>query len=338
MWKQDDKGKVVQPDLKALVLSLYREFGPPKSMGERAESEQRPHFFLHRNFLGEQDLAILFNTKRCRFQCRFCALPFKSSKSWIEADDVDAQYRYVLEELKHSLGILQRLTIANEGSVLDETTFPIETLIAIAQSTQALPRVRRLVIETRLQFVSTQVLATLGEVSGKMLDILTGFETHSDDLRQRVLGKSETLAQFLAGLDEVGRANAQLTAYVLYKPDPSMSDGEATEEADASITFLERETRQRGIGLTIRLNPMYVAEGTPLARDIARIPGYQPPALSSVMRVADRWREAGIPVYIGLTSEGLSSQDNTYRAREDFNVQLLKQAILSNGRSIAPHS
>ncbi|PKW18324.1 radical SAM protein [Saccharopolyspora spinosa] len=316
---------------------LYRSFGPPKQMGESAPASDRPHFFLHRNFLGEQDLAILFNTKRCRYQCKFCALPFKSSREWIPEDQVLAQFKYVLEEDKHALGVLERVTIANEGSVFDETTFPAEALTQITAATRKLPRVRKLVLETRLEFLTVERLREIAENSNKQLDILTGFETVTVDLRERVLGKREPLENFLRGLDAMAAAECELTAYVLFKPDPAMTDEEAWIEAEKAIDYLHEHCAMRGVPLTIRLNPMYVARGTQWARRAEELNGYQPPRLSDIIALAEKKRKEGIPVYLGLTSEGLSDEEKTYRAREDFTRGLLKQGIIMNGDgSVSP--
>ncbi len=321
-------------DLELMVRGLYREYGPPKPMGSSAPATDRPHFFLHRNFLGEQDLAILFNTKRCRYQCSFCALPAKSSRKWIPDEEVRAQFAYVTNELRHSLGVLERLTIANEGSVLDEATFPAEALTAIVASSRALPRVRRLVIETRLEFLREERLLELAETSGgKTLNILTGFETHDPQLRDQLLSKRQTLESFEQGLDVVGAVGAELTAYVLFKPEPTMTDDEAFAEAETSIDYLHSECEARGIALQIRLNPMYVAQGTALASRIATLEDYRPPRLSDVIELAQLKRDEGLPVYLGLTSEGLSDEKDTYRGREDFTRDLLKRGIVMNSRT-----
>jgi archaeosine synthase beta-subunit len=324
-------------DLEQHLRTLYRRFGPPKAMGESAPSRDRPHFFLHRNFLGEQDLTILFNTKRCQYQCKFCALPFKSSREWIAEEDVLAQFRYVIDEVKHGLGVIERITLANEGSVLDETTYPAGALTQITAATRLLPSVYKLVLETRLEFVRAERLQEIREISGKRLDVLTGFETRDPDIRERVLGKRESLEVFEAGLDIISATGTELTCYVLFKSDPAMDDGQAWEEAEASISYLQQACRERTIQLTIRLNPMYVAKGTAWARRASSIEDYQPPRLSDVISLAEKKRAEGLPVYLGLTSEGLSNQRNTYRGREDFTPVLLKQAIIMNGDRATHH-
>jgi hypothetical protein len=310
-------------------------------MGSSAGVKTLPHFFLHRNFLGEQDLAILFNTKRCAYQCKFCALPYKSSHQWIDADSVKAQFLYVVQEVKHSIGVLERVTIANEGSVFDETTFPPEALTEIVSAARALPRVRKLVLETRLEYVRSERLAELRNLSGKNLDILTGFETHDSHLRDIVLAKREPLSVFLKGLDVIADVGAELTTYVLFKPSPAMTDEEAAIEAEASIDYVTHACKERAIPFSIRLNPMYSAQGTPWHTEAQRTPGYLPPRLSDVIRLAEKKKSEGIRVYLGLTSEGLANDTATYRAREDFSSELIKVAITQfnsqtqlNGRSL----
>jgi len=309
------------------LRDLYRQFGPPKQMGSSAPVKTQPHFFLHRNFLGEQDLAILFNTKRCAYQCKFCALPFKSSKDWIEPEFVLEQFMYVIREVKHSIGVLERLTIANEGSVFDETTFPREALNEIVASTRALPRIRKIVLETRLEYAGVDRLRELRDMSGKKLDILTGFETQDPELREAVLGKREPLDVFLAGLDRIAAIDGELTTYVLFKPDPAMSDKEAFAEAEASIDYVADACAMRGIPFSIRLNPMYAARGTPWYTAAQKVADYRPPRLTDVIDLAEKKMRQGMRIYLGLTSEGLADDIGTYRRREDFSSDLIKIAI-----------
>ncbi|KMY85553.1 putative Fe-S oxidoreductase [Candidatus Paraburkholderia calva] len=317
-------------DLDTYLSDLYRRFGPPKPMNSLVEDREQPHFFLHRNFLGEQDLAILFNTRRCRYQCKFCALPYKATKEWVGRDLVVRQFKNVIQEVRHSLGSFERLTIANEGSVFDDATFPRDALQEIVHSARVIPNIRKVVLESRLEFVQREVLKQFREESGKRIDVLTGFETLDETLRDKVLGKREPLPVFLQGLDEVAAGGAELTAYVLFKPNPAMSDAEAQREAEASIDYLIAQCAQRGIPLIIRLNPMYLSRDTPWAREALTHAEYRPPRLSDVLALAEQKQREGVRIYYGLTSEGLSDSKGTYRGREDFSTGLLKRAIVSN--------
>lgn len=312
------------------LRDYYLAYGPPKSMNSGTGDPEWPHFFLHRCFLGEQDLAILFYTKRCRYQCAFCALPMKAPHEWIDAATVRRQFLNVISEVKHAIGVIERLTVANEGSVFDESTFPPDALEEIVSSVAVLPNIRKLVLESRLEFVSAARLVQLGTHSGKQLDVLTGFETVDEQIRDVILRKKEPLSVFLAGLDQVAEANAELTAYVLYKPDPEMTDIEAADEAERSIDYIVKQCDSRKIPLTIRLNPMYVARGTPWAKRAHSLGGYKPPRLTDVIDLSDRKIREGTKIYLGLTSEDLSEPQDTYRGREDYSSSVLKRGILSN--------
>jgi len=319
------------------VRRLYEEFGQRKPMGVTAATTKQPHFFLLRTFQGQTDLLVILNTKRCRYQCAFCQLPAKSSRVWIPGEDVVAQARYVFEKVKHALSIVDRVTLSNEGSVLDAKTLDPEALAQILEAVNEMRRVRTVVLETRLEFVDADRLAALGEgFQRARINVLTGFETVDPTLRDRVLGKRESLDVFRAGLDRLAAAGLDLTTYVLFKPAPEMTDAAAYVEARKSIDFLREECGRRGIGLTVRLNPMYVAEGSAWAQLAAEVPDYAPPRLSDCLRLAEEVSAEGVSIYLGLSAEGLSDPAGTYAAREDFEPNLLKAAKTFNSRQSAP--
>lgn len=325
---------VARPSAQRQVRELYERFGQRKPMGESAPSPWLPHFFLHRTFLGDQDLLIIFNTKRCKYRCHFCQLPAKSSPTLIPGREIVSQFSYVVRELKHSLSVMDRVTFSNEGSVLDPDTFPTEAMLEIAEGVGEMRRVRTMVLETRLEFVDTAVLNRIREAAPRVsLNILTGFETHDPYIRDKVLYKREPLEIFERGLDRVAEAGAQLTAYVLYKPHWDMSDEEAVAEAEASIDYLAEQAKARGLSLSVRLNPMYAADGSKWARRAHVSPDYQPPRLTDVMRVAEKKRQQGVNIYIGMSTEGLDDGSN-YMAREDYSPALIKPVVLFNSGKI----
>ena len=317
--------------LSSYVAELYDTCGQRKAMGQSSPEFARPHFFLLRTFLAENDLLVIFNTKRCRYQCAFCRLPAKSIRSWVPDSDVLAQFRFVATEVRHALSVVDRVTLSNEGSVLDESTLGGGALREIMSAIGAMRRVRRIDLESRLGFVRPDWLRRLrAEVPRATLGVLTGFETLNEHIRDEVLVKRETLAEFLAGLDNVALAGAALTAHVLFKPDPQMSDNAAGIEAMETIQFLTAECGGRDIELTIRLNPMYRAAGSSWAAAADATAGYAPPRLTDVIRVAEQAAKAGIRVYIGLSAEGLAGDGGTYRAREDYSPALIKRVKLFN--------
>lgn len=317
------------------IKYIYDEYGQRKEMGRPSESTRLPHFFLHRIFAGENDLLIIFNTKRCAYQCHFCQLPAKSSKTWVSSEDVLAQFEHVIFELKHSLSVLDRITLSNEGSVLDTTTFPEDALLTIAKCVQNLRRVRTFVFETRLEFVNQGLLEQIKDCAPRpQINILTGFETLDSFIRDQILFKREHLQLFLSGLDQVTKARADLTAYILYKPSPIMTDQEAFEEAEKSFDFLRQECGKRNIPYSVRLNPMYLAKGSKWADLATKSSNYKPPKLTDVMKLAEKKVKEGIKVYIGISNEGLGDVQGTYMAREDYSSNLIKAVLMFNNGKI----
>jgi archaeosine synthase beta-subunit len=323
----EDASRILAVD----AAGLYKMFGQNKLMGAAAPAPNLPHYFLHRQFMSDQDLLVILNTKRCRYQCAFCQLPAKSSTDWISASDICEQFRHVLHELKHSLSTLNRITLSNEGSILDTSTLPPEALHEIILAINQLKSVRTVVIETRMEFVTRERLSSLRTTLRRArVDILTGFETKNQRIRDAVLMKRESLSVFLEGLDAVAEMRADVTAYVLFKPDFQMTESEAVEEAHATISYLSSECARRGVALTIRINPMYKASGSMWSQKAETFNNYAPPRLSDVLFVAEHWRRNGVRIYLGLSTESLDAKAGTYREREDFNPKLLYRAKCFN--------
>lgn len=312
------------------VKQLYSDFGQRKAMGVSSDDVRRPHFFLHRTFLGENDLLIILNTKRCAYQCFFCQLPAKSSTKFIGTDDILAQFLYVLNELKHSLSVIERVTLSNEGSVLDSNTLPTDALFIIAKCVHELRRVHTWVLETRLEFINPEVIHELRTSTPRAsINILTGFETLDANIRDNILFKRESIQSFEKGLDIVSRLKLDLTCYILYKPSQTMSDHDAFIEASASVDYLFEQTRKRNVQLSIRLNPMYAAQDSHWTDIAKQTPCYSPPKLTDILKLAESKRHLEIPIYIGLSTEGLDNGNN-YSVREEYSHDVVKQIMLFN--------
>lgn len=319
-------------DLPELAQALKAEYGLGKPMVRDMHSPGEPKFMLQRKFLGEEELLIIFNTPACAFSCDFCNLPSDSlprSGTIFTPDDIRRQFTQAAVEMRHTWHTLDRLTISNDGSVLDEKTFPREALLDIARFTDVYKNIRTLVLETRLEFFDPDFIGKIKKIApDTKVNILTGFETLYEEIKTKVLGK-EPIHKFLTGLDRVASSGCDLTAYVLFKPGYDMSDEAAYLEAEGSIEFLERECTKRNLELTIRLNPMYKARSTPWAVK-AEEHGWQPPRLTDVLRLARDMRRKGIKIYLGLSAEDLADSKNTYSGREDYSKALIKQAIFFN--------
>ena len=300
-------------------------------MGQAADDTSATHYHLLRKFKGDVDLLLILNTMRCFYNCSFCDLPAKSSEAHIGGGEIAAQMLSGLSRYADSFDVIDRVTLSNEGSVFDQATFDPGILVEIARAIDVIPNIRRLVLETRPEFVSSErVEELLNAARHCILDILVGFETQDDRIRNVTLGKRQSRESLTAMLDALAKRNrVAVTSYVLVKPDPAQTDEEAIVEAKQTVNFLIAETSRRSIPLSVRLNPMYIANKTRWAAKI--VPGqFKPPRLSDVFEIA-RWTEQqGVPAYVGLSTEGLAGPESSYRSRSDFSSSLLKRVIRFN--------
>lgn len=319
------------PDLNQYICELSKKNGSRKPMGKPSGSPSEAHYFLLRKFTSVLDFLIIFNTKRCRRNCHFCALPFKSGPKLISSDDIASQFACASEEIKPAIDVIERLTMSNEGSILDEMTFPRDALFRILSSYRYFPSAKECLLETRLEFVDEEVMKQCKKCVGESISlcILTGVETISPNIRESVLNKREPIELIEEKFELLGREAINVCAYILYKPDPTMTDVEAYDEAKATVEYVKSLAIRSGITAAFRINPMYVAEGTPWSKKLDR-EQYRPPKLTDIARLSNSIRKSGHASYIGLTSEGLSDITLTYRARSDFSKDLYRQCILHN--------
>lgn len=314
-------------DIIKFTKEMYKQYGQSKNM----DNSNNPCFFLQRKFKEEQDLLIIFKTLPCHSNCKYCNLKNNNYGNLVSLCE---QFAYVIKEMRHSLSVLDRITLSNNGSILNTKTVPMEDLILILSSINQIRNISKVVIETDLKYVNKENISQIkNALCGMKVNILTGFETFDEKIMLHTLGKYRNNIEFEKKLDLLATENCEITTYILYKPDQFMDDKMAYDEALISISYLENQCDKRGIPLTIRINPMFAAKGTPWA-DIARnCSQYTPPKLSDIFSLAKEIPKH-IPVYIGLSLEGKSESWGTYRMQSDMTKELLLDVIHFNTNGI----
>ena len=321
----------MQGPITAGVADFRRSTGPRREMDNEASVGSRPVYHLLRRYKGEVDLLIILRTKKCRYNCSFCDLPNRSSDGLVPEDQLNSQIIHTLTHYADALDVIDRVSISNEGSVLDSATLPLVVLCDLIEAVSLYPSVRRVVLETRPEFATRQVLRHLTKVTlPSQLELLVGFETLDDNLRNVVLGKRQSRDSLLETLDAMRETElTHITSYILIKPGYDQTDQDGVAEAKRTIQYLKDQTELRGIQLSVRLNPMYVALDTRWGQK-AKKASYKPPRLTDVLTVAEWAQSVGVPSYIGLSAEGNADHNHTFRARDDFTRELLKRAIAFN--------
>jgi radical SAM enzyme (TIGR01210 family) len=272
----------------------------------------KPLYCKTRNFLGEKDLVITLYAQKCQFNCAFCALGRNASDTPVSLQDQKKQLDYIFQKFASDLDTIQRISIGNESSILDKNRTPPEFFEYFASKCQNMRKLKTVSLETRPEYIEYATLAKLREILGVNLDCTVGFETKNEKIRER-LNKKFAKTAFENALNALTKTSSSLTTYIILKPELSMSEHEAVEEALSSITYLVKETKKKKVPLTIYLNPLYIPTGTNLCKE-AKKKGYKPPSaccLIQTLRKALR-KYSHLKIYIGLYSENLAQKDREF--------------------------
>lgn len=298
--------------------------------------------------LGKEIFLALY-TKKCSWSCcTFCALPSVSSPTPVTPDHILTQARLTFDSLKkEDLNKVRRLFISNNGSVLDQSTIPLDVLDRICELAYlCCPSLEVICFETRYEWIKKSVMkhfigsfqfwhdlyVGLGirkkQVSVKV-QMSCGYETQNAFLRNNILNKGcpeEIVLQSFALSSDVRLEtgiSVSYDKYVLLKPAPDMTSHEAIQEAVQTITHLNELGQHFNVPISIRLNPTFVAKNSYLHRQFEEN-NYIPPTLEDVINVLRICHTKNIasPIFIGLNDEGLgvsgggfskiSETDNVY--------------------------
>lgn len=259
-------------------------------------------------------LFAVFYSLACRWnRCQACNLPATSSLTPVGWRDLVRQVDRLLAEdaVRTRLPDIRKVIASNNGSLLDQVTFPTTALMyLLARLNIDLPAMRMLSIETRPEYVDWEELELLSRALRDReppadLEVAVGFEAFDDRIRNEVFGKGLTLDVFERLVEMVGRHGYGLKCYFMLKPVVGLTDDEAVADVHRALDYLDGLARRHGARMNLHLNPTYVAGGTPL--EVAfRAGSYRPPSLADVARAARHARGKKLTVFLGLYDEGLA--------------------------------
>jgi radical SAM enzyme (TIGR01210 family) len=232
----------------------------------------------------------------------------------VSARDIRAQVDRALEAVpRRKLAAVERVSVFNSGSVLDQRTLPTSALWHLFDRLSKLPNLKLVSLDTRAEFVEGWELDGLLRRLGRIgLEVAVGYETQNERIRNRVLRKGLSERTFRDLCAMLASKGVRLKAYVMVKPDPSMTEREGVEEAVRTLRRIAALRRRSGLAVCAHLNPTYVAKGSKLEREF-RSKHYSPPRLWSVVDIILRMAGAGLSIQVGLDTEGLAVRGGTFR-------------------------
>ncbi len=283
-----------------------------------------------RMFLGHKDLVISFYTKKCQFDCTYCALPLRSANAPVSSADLDAQIDLIFEKYRAELPEFRQFSFGNEGSALDWQRFHRASMDYLLERAKALHNLDVLSIETRPEYITASALEDiLQKTHARTVDVTVGFETQNDAIRIDILKKRISRRDLEARIALLGRLGVRLTSYVMLKPAPRMTEEEGVREAVATIVYLREQCTKANVDLVVYLTPTYIAKGSQLDR-ICNRDDYLPPTIQSIFRVIVESRRLGVRIYTGVWHEGLAEEGNDFRGREGYDPAMRKAIVRFN--------
>ena len=280
--------------------------------------KRRPLFHWYVDCATGKELVVALYTRPCRYgRCAFCALPGLSlGGEAVDARDIDRQVDFVLSQYSPpQLDAVTKVSVYTASSSLDQECLPTRSLMYLALRICDLPLLRQVSMETRPEYVEDWELRALRHVLGERvrLEIGIGYETHDPHLRNEVLGKGLSQEKLLRLMRYVADDDIDLKAYLMLKPHHSLTEEEGVAEAIAGVDELAGLGEEFGVAVSIHLNPTYIAEGCRLTKELVAH-GYEPPELTSVIRVIEAAVRRGLPIYVGLDDEGLAIEGGTFQS------------------------
>lgn len=275
------------------------------------------------NINGEEGrrLMVVYRTTGCAYDkngkgCTMCDFRFYADPN-ISAQNIKEQHAKILKQLpKQKDGFIQfdLLTLGNFYN--DEEISPglrDHLLTTLAR----VPRIKRVLTESRRQYVTADKLRKAKRClrDDQILEYALGYETVTEEIRNKVLRKGVPESHLDEALDLCKEAGIDFVAYVLIKPH-TLSEAEAIQEAVNTALHVLQKAKAKGVTARIAFEPVFVTKGKVLEELFLR-GEYTPPKLWSVVEVIKRTAQ-GLKqhntegkLFVGLSDESLSDQRMT---------------------------
>ena len=203
----------------------------PKNSMQKPVATWVDHDFFHEEQRAIKSLTIILRTVGCQWRkCTMCSF-------WQEAADVTQAD--VLAQLESALRTRPDeefiLKIFTSGSFLDEREIANETRKEMAAMLKERTDLRKLIVETRPEFVNAAKIEDLQGVAH--LELAIGLETADDFIRLNYIKKGFSFDDYRNAAKIVLDCDATVKTYLLLKP-PFVSERKAIEDVIKSAELV----------------------------------------------------------------------------------------------------
>ncbi len=233
-------------------------------------------------------LTIIFQTSGCRWNgCTMCGYVYDSARRPTSHDELMKQFENALSRCRDDEFIVKIFT---SGSFLDDSEIPQITRKEILSRLGADPRVKKVIAETRPEYVMHETVSESIAALGKRFEVAIGLETSNDVIRKDCINKGFTFADFVKASEIALQEGATVKAYLLLKP-LFLSEGVAINDIINSINNVA------AYASTISVNLCNVQKGT-LVDELFERGSYRSPWLWSAVEVLKKGKEANPDIII----------------------------------------
>nr|VFK40893.1 MAG: radical SAM enzyme, TIGR01210 family [Candidatus Kentron sp. SD]VFK47344.1 MAG: radical SAM enzyme, TIGR01210 family [Candidatus Kentron sp. SD]VFK80057.1 MAG: radical SAM enzyme, TIGR01210 family [Candidatus Kentron sp. SD] len=160
----------------------------------------------------------------------------------------------------------------SDGSFLNPDELGRDTQVSLFDLLSRMPRVRRILVESRPEYVEKCGLVFLLGLlrQDQRLEVGIGFESSDEFIREVCINKGFSNAEFesaiavIASLDEPYRKRVSVVAYLLVKP-AFLTQRESIEDIVASLKYLKSLEDKYRVRIAPKLEPAAIVNGTLLS-------------------------------------------------------------------------
>ncbi len=218
-----------------------------------------------RNEIGKE-FTIILRSKGCSWAlskhggCSMCGYYLDASKSNISNSQLISQFDYALNDKINEINqdsYNYSLKIFNSGSFLDENEISKEVRNHIYNKISKVKKIKEIVIESRLEYITTEKLEEIREIfNKKYLEIAIGLESVDDYIRNNFINKGILFKDFKRVVDKCKEHDIGVKVYLLFKP-PFLNEQAAIDDCSNSI----KKLIELGVN-SISINPINIQKGT----------------------------------------------------------------------------
>ncbi|MGE5371730.1 MAG: hypothetical protein ACM3QZ_07080 [Solirubrobacterales bacterium] len=326
----DLRGLLYTTAKKYLNLALYDRhfryksphylYAPPKVGKEWIQQYRKENepvcFWFYETSHGTGLFMVLYGMK-CRYrQCAGCSLHELGAETRLPSQE--AIYRQIDSILEQSIShgernLITEVILSNNGNMLDDVTMPTLSLLYIVdQCIVKLPALKKITLESRLEYIDEARLRILKETiqasrDGIEIELAVGLEIFDEYYRNHFYKKGIRLETFEERIALFPKYGLSVRVYMMFKACPGMRVEEAIEDINKASRYFAEVARNRGMNITLHISPTFVAKGS-LLEDLYGQGKYHPPGLQDIERLLQNLAVYDeLTYYISLNDEGLSS-------------------------------